>query len=70
MRNEKINYKIREHSLTKTPAILVCGKREAEEESVNIRRLGEKHQKSMTLAEAISSLSEEATPPDVVRKRQ
>jgi len=67
LRNEKINYKIREHSLTKTPVILVCGKREAEEESVNIRRLGEKDQKSMTLVEAISSLSDEAVPPDLKR---
>ena len=40
LRNEKINYKIREHSLAKVPAILVCGRREAEEASVNIRRLG------------------------------
>jgi threonyl-tRNA synthetase len=43
-RNEKINYKVREHSLTKVPVIVVCGKREAEERSVNIRRLGSQDQ--------------------------
>ena len=66
-RNEKINYKVREHSLAKIPAIVVCGMREAEERSVNIRRLGSKHQTSMTLNEAISSLTKEATAPDLLR---
>jgi threonyl-tRNA synthetase len=51
-RNEKINYKVREHSLAKVPVILVCGMREAEEQTVNIRRLGSRDQVSMTLAEA------------------
>jgi len=69
IRNEKINYKIREHSLTKTPVILVCGKREAEEGSVNIRRLGEKDQVSMPLADAVAALVDEATPPDLRRQR-
>ena len=69
LRNEKINYKIREHSLAKVPVILVCGKREAEEGTVNIRRLGEKDQKSMGLAEAIAALADEAMPPDVRRGR-
>jgi threonyl-tRNA synthetase len=69
LRNEKINYKVREHSLTKVPAILVCGRREAEEGTVNIRRLGEKDQKSSTLDAAVTSLVEEATPPDVLRGR-
>ncbi|MEP1442858.1 MAG: threonine--tRNA ligase [Hyphomicrobiales bacterium] len=66
-RNEKINYKVREHSLAKIPAIVVCGMREAEERSVNIRRLGSKHQTSMTLDEAIASLTKEATAPDILR---
>ncbi len=66
-RNEKINYKVREHSLAKIPAIVVCGMREAEERSVNIRRLGSKHQTSMTLDEAIASLTKEATAPDLLR---
>ncbi len=64
-RNEKINYKVREHSLAKVPVIMVCGMREAEEGSVNIRRLGSKNQTSMALDEAISSLVDEATPPDL-----
>ena len=49
LRNEKINYKVREHSLAKVPIMLVCGKREAEEGTVNIRRLGVKDQQSMAL---------------------
>ena len=49
--------------------IVVCGKREAEEGTVNIRRLGSQNQTSMTLEEAISSLSDEATPPDIKRAR-
>ncbi|ASV85139.1 threonine--tRNA ligase [Ochrobactrum quorumnocens] len=67
VRNEKINYKVREHSLQKVPVILVCGMREAEEKTVNMRRLGSQAQVSMTLDEAIAQLSEEATPPDLVR---
>ncbi|MCB1498382.1 MAG: threonine--tRNA ligase [Bauldia sp.] len=66
-RNEKINYKIREHSLAKVPVILVCGKREAEERSVNIRRLGEKDQASMSLETAMKALADEAMPPDLRR---
>jgi threonyl-tRNA synthetase len=69
IRNEKINYKIREHSLAKVPVILVCGKREAEERSVNIRRLGEKDQRSMSLGEAVAALVDEALPPDLRRAR-
>ncbi|MVA80400.1 threonine--tRNA ligase [Agrobacterium vitis] len=68
-RNEKINYKVREHSVGKVPVIIVCGKREAEERTVNIRRLGSQDQVSMTLDQAIASLVDEATPPDVKRKR-
>jgi len=67
LRNEKINYKIREHSLAKVPVILVCGKREAEEGTVNIRRLGEKDQKSFALAEAFAALTDEAMAPDLRR---
>jgi threonyl-tRNA synthetase len=64
-RNEKINYKVREHSLAKVPVILVCGMREAEENSVNIRRLGSREQTPMKLEEAVAALVEEATPPDL-----
>ena len=69
-RNEKINYKVREHSVAKVPVILVCGRREAEEATVNIRRLGEKDQKSMGLAEAVAALQEEAEPPDIKRAQR
>jgi threonyl-tRNA synthetase len=69
-RNEKINYKVREHSVTKVPVIIVCGKREAEEKTVNIRRLGSRDQTPMSLEDAISSLVAEATPPDLARKAQ
>ena len=69
LRNEKINYKVREHSLAKVPVILVCGKREAEEETVNIRRLGSRDQESLGLGEAIAQLTEEAVTPDRRRKR-
>ncbi len=69
VRNEKINYKVREHSVQKVPVILVCGMREAEEKTVNMRRLGSRDQESMTLDEAIARLAEEATPPDLLRLR-
>lgn len=67
-RNEKINYKVREHSVTKVPVIIVCGRREAEERTVNIRRLGSRDQTPMSLEEAVQSLKLEATPPDLLRK--
>jgi threonyl-tRNA synthetase len=65
-RNEKINYKVREHSLAKVPLLLVVGKREAEEGTVAIRRLGsEERQQVMSLDEAAALLKAEATPPDL-----
>ena len=64
-RNEKINYKVREHSLAKVPQLLVVGKREAEEGTVALRTLGAEHQKVMRLEEAIALLVAEATPPDL-----
>jgi threonyl-tRNA synthetase len=64
LRNEKINLKVREHSLAKVPVLLVAGKREAEERTVSIRRLGSPEQKSMPLAEALAMLVAEALPPD------
>ncbi|MEM9733788.1 MAG: threonine--tRNA ligase [Pseudomonadota bacterium] len=69
-RNEKINYKVREHSLAKVPAIIAVGMKEAEEGTVSIRRLGSKHQKTMTLDEAIASLTDEAIAPDLRRKME
>jgi threonyl-tRNA synthetase len=65
LRNEKINYKVRDHSLKKVPHLLVVGKREAEEGTVALRTLGAEHQKVMPLAEAIALLKTEATPPDL-----
>ena len=66
LRNEKINYKVREHSLAKVPLLLVVGKREAEEGSVALRRLGsEEHQKMMSLDEAVAMIQSEAVPPDL-----
>ena len=60
LRNEKINYKVREHSLMKTPVLIALGKREVEEGTVSIRRLGQKGQKVVSLAESIRALSEES----------
>ena len=67
LRNEKINYKVREHSLKKAPVMLVVGKREAEERKVSIRRLGSDKSTVMGLDEAVAMLRTEATPPDVRR---
>jgi threonyl-tRNA synthetase len=64
-RNEKINYKVREHSVGKVPVMLVVGRREAEEQTVSIRRLGSREQSSAPLADAIGALAAEATPPDL-----
>ena len=67
LRNEKINYKVREHSLAKTPVMLVVGKRETDEGKVSIRRLGSQDQTVVTLDEAIAALTAEAVPPDLRR---
>ncbi|MBB5714982.1 threonine--tRNA ligase [Sphingomonas aerophila] len=66
-RNEKINYKVREHSVAKVPVLLVVGKREAEEGKVAIRRLGSQAQEIVTVAEVVAMLRAEATPPDLLR---
>ncbi|WP_104017676.1 threonine--tRNA ligase [Roseovarius nitratireducens] len=65
-RNEKINYKVREHSVGKVPVILACGMREVEERSVSLRRLGEKSTRTVALDEIVPELAGEATPPDMV----
>ncbi|MCT8267272.1 threonine--tRNA ligase [Afifella sp. JA880] len=65
LRNEKINYKVREHSVGKVPAMLVVGRREAEEGTISLRRLGQKDQMTLPLEEALRRLKEEATPPDL-----
>ncbi len=67
LRNEKINYKVREHSLAKIPAMLVVGKKEAAERTVSIRRLGREGQQVMSLDTALRTLLDEAVPPDLRR---
>ena len=67
LRNEKISYKVREHSLQKIPVILAIGKREAAERLVSIRRLGSQAQTTLPLEEALAEFVKEATPPDVAR---
>jgi threonyl-tRNA synthetase len=68
LRNEKINYKVREHSLAKVPALLVVGKKEASERMVSIRRLGKEGQQVVALDQALKLLIDEAVPPDVRRE--
>jgi threonyl-tRNA synthetase len=68
LRNEKINYKVREHSLAKVPVILAVGKREAEDGTVSVRRLGSQGSTVMGLEEALAGLAKEARAPDVARR--
>ena len=68
LRNEKINFKVREHSMAKVSAMLVVGRREAEERKVSVRRLGSQEQTVMGLDEAIALLRQEAVPPDMLRE--
>ncbi|MFA7440736.1 MAG: threonine--tRNA ligase [Sphingomonadaceae bacterium] len=65
LRNEKINYKVREHSVAKVPVLLVVGRREAEEGTVAMRRLGQERQQFLPIDEAIAALASEAVPPDL-----
>jgi len=65
LRNEKINYKVREHSLGKVPVILAIGAREVEERTVTVRRLGEKQTRVETLDAVTQALGQDATPPDL-----
>jgi threonyl-tRNA synthetase len=65
LRNEKINYKIREHSLAKVPVIAVIGRREAENQTLALRRLGSDGQTNLGLEEAVLTLATEAIPPDL-----
>jgi threonyl-tRNA synthetase len=69
LRNEKINYKVREHSLAKVPVMFVVGKREAEEGTVSVRRLGSQQQQVLTLDEAIKGIVAEAVPPDLAESQ-
>jgi threonyl-tRNA synthetase len=65
VRNEKINYKIREHSLAKVPVIAVVGRKEAENGEVALRRLGGEGQQVLSLEDAVRALTADATPPDL-----
>lgn len=67
LRNEKITYKVREHSLAKIPVLLVVGRKEAADKAVSIRRLGSPDQNVVSLADAVVTLSKEAVPPDQKR---
>ncbi len=69
LRNEKINYKVREYSLAKVPLIIAVGKREAEDNTVSVRRLGSQAQTVMGLKEAVEAFTEEALAPDERRAR-
>ena len=64
LRNEKINYKVREHALAKVPVLFVVGKREAEEKTVSIRRHGQQDQEVLSLDKAVSAIAAGAAPPD------
>ncbi|PWG16934.1 threonine--tRNA ligase [Salibaculum griseiflavum] len=66
IRNEKINYKVREHSVGKVPVILACGGREVEERTVSVRRLGEKQTTVTSLEDIVGELAKSATPPDLL----
>jgi len=65
LRNEKINYKVREHSLAKVPYLLVAGRREAENRTLTLRRLGSDAQENLALSSVLHMLKEEAVPPDM-----
>ncbi|WP_370208848.1 His/Gly/Thr/Pro-type tRNA ligase C-terminal domain-containing protein, partial [Pararhodobacter marinus] len=65
IRNEKINYQVREHSLAKVPVILAVGAREVAERTVSVRRLGENKTQTASLEALVADLIAEATPPDM-----
>ena len=65
IRNEKINYKVREHSVGKVPVILAVGRKEVEDRTVTLRRLGEKQTSVVSLDEIVTTLGAEAIPPDL-----
>ncbi|MFN8707381.1 MAG: His/Gly/Thr/Pro-type tRNA ligase C-terminal domain-containing protein, partial [Alphaproteobacteria bacterium] len=65
LRNEKINYKVREHSLAKVPFILVAGRKEAEDGTLSLRRLGSDKSETIKLDELVTLMSIESLPPDL-----
>ena len=66
IRNEKINYKVREHSVAKVPVILAIGMKEVEDRTVSVRRLGSKQSEVMKLEQLVADLKAESTPPDLL----
>ena len=64
-RNEKINYKIREHSVSKIPILMICGAKEVQNKTITIRRLGQEQQQTMGLDEAMKELSKESRAPSI-----
>jgi threonyl-tRNA synthetase len=70
LRNEKVGYKVREHSLAKVPVIAVVGRKEAEQNTVALRRLGGEAQTVLALPQALADLAAEASPPDLRRAQQ
>lgn len=68
-RNEKINYKVREHSVGRVPVILACGAREVEDGTATVRRLGEKQTETMDVESVVKALEQEALPPDLAERR-
>ena len=65
LRNEKISYKVREHSLAKVPIILAIGNREVNERTITVRKLGEKHTETLEFDQVILELKKECVPPDI-----
>ncbi|MEY3824479.1 MAG: hypothetical protein RLZZ13_401 [Pseudomonadota bacterium] len=65
LKNEKINYKIREHSLSKTPILMICGSKEQESQSITLRRLGQEKQDTLPLKEALNLLVKESSAPKI-----
>src|SRR5262249_2910318 len=65
LRNEKINYKVREHSLAKVPYLLVAGRRGAENKTLTVRKLGSEAQENLALSAVLHMLKAEAVPPDL-----
>lgn len=65
LKNEKINYKIREHSISKIPVLMICGSKEQESQSITLRRLGQEKQETLALKDAINLLSKECSVPKI-----
>ena len=65
LRNQKINYKIREHSLSKIPILMICGSKEVQDKTITLRRLGKENQQTEKFVEIIKNLSQESQAPKI-----